>query len=196
MVTEPSARPSSTGPTASVLLVFKAILWFSVSQWDVNRMRIAVPEKDVTMPHKNVIPCATQDHVLLGPAAGQRITGNLVLAILLFKGMGTLSARDVSFFAPCRHSDLMLDCLFLNFLAYQPEIPECRVDRDCPGKMSCIDEHCENLCATRNPCQGDLQCTVTEDYDGTRVVACSCPAGFVAVSQSRCEQGSWFLGWF
>ena len=48
-------------------------------------------------------------------------------------------------------------------------------------------ERCQDLCRERNPCLGNLQCLVTEDYDGKRNVACACPEGMVAVSDSRCE---------
>lgn len=71
-----------------------------------------------------------------------------------------------------------------------PSDPQCRIDRDCPSQMSCIDENCVNLCASRNPCQGNLECSVSESHGGTRTVACSCPQGYVAVGLNRCEQGN------
>lgn len=80
-----------------------------------------------------------------------------------------------------------------NFLAYVPDEPECYVDQDCPRQMSCIDRHCENLCQTRNPCVGDLECSVEDSLDGRRTVACSCPVGFVAIGANHCEQGSPFV---
>ena len=75
------------------------------------------------------------------------------------------------------------------FLAVVPYEPECRVDRDCPPQLSCIEEHCVNVCQTRNPCAGDLECSVLDTSTGKRVVACSCPAGFVASNNAFCEQG-------
>ncbi len=76
------------------------------------------------------------------------------------------------------------------FLAVVPYEPECRVDRDCPPQLSCIEEHCVNVCQTRNPCAGDLECSVLDTSTGKRVVACSCPAGFVASNNAFCEQGT------
>lgn len=73
-----------------------------------------------------------------------------------------------------------------------PEIAqqECYTDPDCPGDLSCIGDRCENMCLTQNPCQGNLQCSVTESYDGKKTVACMCPPGTIATSQSLCEEGT------
>lgn len=68
--------------------------------------------------------------------------------------------------------------------------PACYVDQDCPQQHSCFEGRCENPCQTRNPCQGNLECSVTDTNYGKRVVACSCPPGFVSTSPNYCEQGS------
>ena len=67
------------------------------------------------------------------------------------------------------------------------EEKECYTDPDCPSQHACVSERCQDLCRDRNPCLGNLQCLVTEDYDGKRNVACACPDGMVAISDSRCE---------
>ena len=69
----------------------------------------------------------------------------------------------------------------------EPE-PECRVDRDCPSQMACIDERCQNPCRVANPCTGSQQCLVTDTLP-TRTVACACPQGFVFGSNGECKQG-------
>ena len=79
-------------------------------------------------------------------------------------------------------------CLFCP-LAIYPTEPECYLDKDCPYPMSCLDNHCQNVCQRRNPCEGNLQCSVVDTPSSKRIVACSCPAGYVTVMHDYCEQG-------
>ena len=73
----------------------------------------------------------------------------------------------------------MLGFYILLYLAYSPSEPECRIDQDCPRQQSCIGETCQNLCSIRNPCFGDLECSIEESQHGKRTVACPCPPGLV-----------------
>ena len=69
----------------------------------------------------------------------------------------------------------------------EPE-PECRVDQDCPSKLSCISESCQNPCRLNNPCRGQQQCVVADTLP-TRSVACVCPDGTVAGANGECKKG-------
>lgn len=70
-----------------------------------------------------------------------------------------------------------------------PPRPECHIDRDCPSKRACIDDHCENPCLTSNPCHDNRICSVSDSDYGKRVVACSCPEGHVN-GGNNCKPGT------
>ena len=74
----------------------------------------------------------------------------------------------------------------------KPIEPECRVDSDCPSKLACIDERCQNPCETNNPCLGNQQCLVADTLP-TRTVACSCPEGTVFSDQGSCKRGNFTI---
>ena len=76
------------------------------------------------------------------------------------------------------------------FVAYSPSEPECRVDRDCPRELSCIDESCQNLCSLRNPCIGNLRCSIEESNNEKKIVACSCPHGLIFIGNGECKEGN------
>ena len=78
---------------------------------------------------------------------------------------------------------------FLPSLEVYPVSPECFVDQDCSSPLACIDQHCQNLCETRNPCTGNLQCSVI-DTGGKRVAACACPDGYEVTRDNDCKQGN------
>ena len=70
--------------------------------------------------------------------------------------------------------------------------PECRTDPDCPSKLSCISESCQNPCRLNNPCTGSQQCVVADTLP-TRSVACICPDGTVAGSNGECSKGKAYI---
>ena len=67
--------------------------------------------------------------------------------------------------------------------------PECRVDQDCPSKLACIDERCQNPCQINNPCTGNQRCVVSDTLP-TRTVACVCPEGTVFSDRGNCQEGN------
>ena len=78
----------------------------------------------------------------------------------------------------------------LAFLAIEAEEPECRVDKDCPSKLTCIrGESCQDPCLVNNPCSPSQQCVVTDTPSSIRSVACICPEGTLAGYGGTCENG-------
>ncbi len=74
--------------------------------------------------------------------------------------------------------------------AIEAEEPECRVDRDCPPRLACIDNICQDPCLTRNICQGQETCVVLENaFTPSRVIACVCPEGTVSDGNGNCRSG-------
>ena len=64
------------------------------------------------------------------------------------------------------------------------------MDRDCPSKMTCMRETCQNPCLVSNPCTSSQQCVVTDSGGGAyRSVACICPEGTLSGYGGTCEQG-------
>ena len=88
-----------------------------------------------------------------------------------------------------KESKLFLKCMILPFSAIKTEEPECRVDRDCPPKLTCMRETCQNPCLVDNPCSHSQQCIVTDTPISIRSVACICPEGTLAGYGGTCENG-------
>ena len=72
--------------------------------------------------------------------------------------------------------------------AYEPDVPECRVDADCPSKLACIRQKCQNPCVIGNPCSSSQTCVVTDSLP-SRSVACQCPDRQVAGPNGECRAG-------
>jgi len=90
---------------------------------------------------------------------------------------------------------IRLICIFqvLNYFTFYTAVvaeePECRVDQDCPSKLACISQSCQNPCNTNNPCQFDQRCVVIDSLP-SRSVACVCPEGTVFDNSGKCTQGN------
>ena len=69
-----------------------------------------------------------------------------------------------------------------------PDEPECRIDEDCPSKLTCMRETCQNPCIVTNPCSSAQTCVVRDTLP-TRTVACLCPDGFVFQDNGQCVKG-------
>ena len=67
--------------------------------------------------------------------------------------------------------------------------PECRLDRDCPQSLVCIQERCQNPCRTNNPCTGNQECQVSSHRDEKKSVACVCPPRYVSSVNGFCKPG-------
>ena len=64
------------------------------------------------------------------------------------------------------------------------------MDRDCPPKLTCMSETCQNPCLVSNPCSRSQQCVVTDTPSPIRSVACICPEGMLAGYGGTCEHGN------
>ena len=64
------------------------------------------------------------------------------------------------------------------------------MDRDCPPKLTCMSETCQNPCLITNPCSRSQQCVVTDTRTSFRSVACICPEGTLAGNGGTCESGN------
>jgi len=101
------------------------------------------------------------------------------------------SVRKLSYFFPNFESNLQPVFLTIFYpLAIVTEQPECRVDPDCPSKLACISETCQNPCVVNNPCSNSQKCVVI-DSQPSRSVACICPEGSVFGGNGICTQGMW-----
>lgn len=67
--------------------------------------------------------------------------------------------------------------------------PECRVDKDCPHQLTCMQETCQNPCIVANPCTSSQRCVVTASSSAYKSVACVCPEGTLAGYGGTCEKG-------
>lgn len=67
-----------------------------------------------------------------------------------------------------------------------PIAPECTKDSECPSKLACINQKCENPCRQPGICSADQECQVLDTYP-VRTVMCVCPADSVATNDGHCK---------
>lgn len=69
----------------------------------------------------------------------------------------------------------------------QPEVrPECREDSDCPDKLACLGNKCQNPCLIIHPCTEPSECRVLPTYP-IRTMVCVCPSGYVSSGSGTCQ---------
>jgi len=183
---------------ATVLLAYKATLKCHALKSNALAIRIA-PQIRFVIFHldhkeKNAYHYAKGVLVHLVLSVQQSITKKDVNAALPWREMVlccVLNVRKLLFFpyfesnlqpAPIKHSFI---------LAIVTEQPECRVDPDCPSKLACISQTCQNPCVVNNPCSNSQKCVVI-DSQPSRSVACICPEGSVFGGDGICTQGMWY----
>ena len=81
-------------------------------------------------------------------------------------------------------------CMSFIFSAVIAEEPDCRLDRDCPLKLTCMRETCQNPCIVSNPCIGSQKCVVKDNFSSLRSVACECPEGLIYGGNGECIHGT------
>jgi hypothetical protein len=79
-------------------------------------------------------------------------------------------------------------CMSFVFSAVIADEPDCRLDRDCPLKLTCTRETCQNPCIVSNPCTNSQTCVVSTAPAEIRSVSCICPEGEVTNAQGQCIQ--------
>lgn len=67
----------------------------------------------------------------------------------------------------------------------EPE-PECRQDTDCPGRLACINEKCQNPCTVLQPCHNPAECLVSPTVP-VRTMICVCPIGYISSGSGTCN---------
>ncbi|RZF34371.1 hypothetical protein LSTR_LSTR008910 [Laodelphax striatellus] len=68
-----------------------------------------------------------------------------------------------------------------------PEItPECSVDAECPSRLACVNNRCENPCRLSAICSPDQECRV-QDSLPLRTIMCVCPPDSIATPDGRCK---------
>ena len=179
-----------------VLLVYKETLWLHVSKQAVAEMMNVLQMKSVIL-------------LLVVASLARNVNLSVILAtvtLVLIVLPGTIK-RPADVGHPYQEMAMQLVWnvsldnknsqriqLFLiacacPVLAIEAEDPECRVDRDCPPKLTCMSEICQNPCLVTNPCSRSQQCVVTDTPSSIRSVACICPEGTLAGYGGTCESG-------
>ena len=63
---------------------------------------------------------------------------------------------------------------------------ECKIDSDCPSRLACLNEKCQDICTVHQPCSGTAQCSVLDTLP-VRTAICVCPNGFVSDGKGSCR---------
>ena len=148
----------------------------------------------ILLDHKerNAYRYAKKHLVLLVLSVQQFIIRRDVNAALHLREMVlccVLNVRKISTIFTIFESYLQPVSIIISYLlAIVSEQPECRVDSDCPSKLACISETCQNPCVVNNPCSNSQKCVVI-DSQPSRSVACICPEGSVFGGNGICTQG-------
>lgn len=64
--------------------------------------------------------------------------------------------------------------------------PECRSDPECPTRLACLDERCQDPCGVLSPCQRPAECLVSGSVP-VRTMICVCPGGYVSSGSGTCR---------
>ncbi|CAH0390731.1 unnamed protein product [Bemisia tabaci] len=64
--------------------------------------------------------------------------------------------------------------------------PECKVDADCPAKLACFNDVCQNPCTALQPCTSPAECSVVSSLP-VRTMLCVCPNGYASSGSGTCK---------
>ena len=64
--------------------------------------------------------------------------------------------------------------------------PECKEDHDCPTRLACLNEKCQNPCSVLEPCKLPSECLVVGSVP-VRTMICVCPSGYVSSGSGTCK---------
>lgn len=65
-------------------------------------------------------------------------------------------------------------------------VPECIEDRDCPPRLACLNEKCQNPCTVLTPCTRPADCEVVPSLP-VRTMICVCPSGYISSGSGMCK---------
>ncbi|VEN60882.1 unnamed protein product, partial [Callosobruchus maculatus] len=63
--------------------------------------------------------------------------------------------------------------------------PECREDSECPARLACLNNKCQDPCAILEPCQRPAECQVIGSVP-VRTMVCICPPGYISSGSGTC----------
>lgn len=197
------AKLNFTQQFAIVLQAFKAMNMLLVWKSNVQQMMTVQAMKSATFPkevkEKNACHFVLSPGVHLVPSVQQTIIEKSAHVGHHWRAMAMLPVQSVRLIL-WHLFIIRLICIFqvlkyfTFYTAVVAEEPECRVDQDCPSKLACISQSCQNPCNINNPCQFDQRCVVIDSLP-SRSVACVCPEGTVLGNNGQCTQGN-SLSWF
>lgn len=73
------------------------------------------------------------------------------------------------------------------FVQCRKEIePECREDPECPTRLACINNKCQNPCSIFEPCIRPAECEVVGSVP-VRTMICICPPGYISSGSGTCN---------
>ena len=177
------------GQNAPVVPASKATHMSNASPLNAESTPTVPTMSSVTAPPRHASLSAKGRAALRGPSARPRTTGNCATAGRHCEAMATPTAPPVSCYFSWNQRDPAFIASF-HFIAIETDEPECKVDSDCPPKLACIRETCQNPCKVLNPCSGNQECSVSDSYLGHPLVACLCPDGFVSTDKGYCQPGT------
>lgn len=64
--------------------------------------------------------------------------------------------------------------------------PECKEDPDCPTRLACLNEKCQDPCSVLEPCRRPSECLVVGSVP-VRTMICVCPSGYVSSGSGTCK---------
>lgn len=64
--------------------------------------------------------------------------------------------------------------------------PECKEDPDCPTRLACLNEKCQDPCSVLEPCKLPSECLVVGSVP-VRTMICVCPSGYVSSGSGTCK---------
>lgn len=67
------------------------------------------------------------------------------------------------------------------------EEEKCRMDKDCPTQLACINSECVNPCVATEPCGVNAECRVF-DTEPVRTMICECLPGYQGNAAVQCDK--------
>ncbi|CAH1100710.1 unnamed protein product [Psylliodes chrysocephalus] len=73
------------------------------------------------------------------------------------------------------------------YVSCKPEPqPECKEDSECPSRLACLNNKCQDPCAVLEPCRRPAECQVIGTVP-VRTMICICPPGYISSGSGTCN---------